>query len=145
MGATKASQELSPLLKCSPVTSTPNSSPAYGDPAIDVALPVKSTRSVRNQAKPKVEEVYPLPWFRSPDMPKRPIRMVLKKETPKSAIATWAAGVTTSFDGDKCIHVLVAAILLCTIVVILSIIYDSGKKSVANDSLHPHSLLRGNS
>ncbi|KAF0747560.1 hypothetical protein DYB35_011856 [Aphanomyces astaci] len=142
MGATKATQELSPLLKCSPLTSTPSSSPAYGDPII-VTVPVKSTRSVRIQTKPKAEEVYPLPWFRSPDMPKKPIRMILKKDAPKSAIATWWASLTSTFDGDKCMHVLVAAILVCTIIVILSILYDSGKKTAANDS--PKFMLRGNS
>ncbi|CAK4082072.1 unnamed protein product [Aphanomyces euteiches] len=133
MGASTA--ELSPLMESSPATSTSSSSTFDA-----VIVPViKSTRSIHVQTKPK-EEVYPLPWFRSPEMPKKPVRLILKKESPK----TICCNITRLNDGEKCIHVLVAAILVCTIVVILSIIYHSGKQAPKN-TLHPHFILRGNS
>ncbi|KAF0694516.1 Aste57867_14598 [Aphanomyces stellatus] len=161
MGATKTHQELSPLLESSPATSTSSSSTFEAVGPSVTLIKVVETRSVRVQTKPK-EEIYPLPWFRSPDMPKRPIRMVLKKETKSSWFSGWCSSNSTSTSystidaadggGEKCLHVLVAAILICTVVVILSIIYDSGKKEAAavgsstGDLQHPaHFLLRGNS
>ncbi|EQC33784.1 hypothetical protein SDRG_08469 [Saprolegnia diclina VS20] len=121
-----ANREHSPLLAApSQAPTAPSLAPATGP-----------TRQVSLGAKQRpVQEVHPLPWFRSPElsMNKEKARLHLKrKQQALKAPERWSCGryFGSLGSGEKCVHLLVLVILIFTIVVILSILFAPDASTV---------------